>query len=88
MRNTILTLFIAAALSSFADGPADNIPEKVRPVPPPGAEISDAVRAELLGGADNLRGEIKKLREELSNKPNALALLPDIQIFERSSAVE
>ena len=65
MRNTILILLVAAALKSFADGPADNIPEKVRPVPPPGVKISDEVRAELLGGADNLRGEIEKLRGEL-----------------------
>ncbi len=84
MRNTILTLLVAVALNSFADGPADNIPEKVRPVPPPGVKISDDVRTELLNGADHLRGEIEKLRGDLKSKPNAVALLPDIQIFEKA----
>ena len=29
------------------DGPADNVPDKVRPVPPPGVEIEAKDRAEL-----------------------------------------
>ena len=79
------TFFIClAALSVFADGPADNIVEKVRPVPPPGAKISAGVRTELLDGAKALQEEIEKLRSELKGKSNALALLPDIQIFEKA----
>lgn len=84
MRSTICLFSLFAALASFADGPADNIPEKVRPVPPPGAKISPEVRTELLDGAAALSGEIEKLRGEFKGKSNTLALLPDIQIFEKA----
>ena len=83
MHKTLL-LLLCLALTARADGPADNVVEKVRPVPPPAAKIPDDVRNELLGGADALRGEIEKLRGELKGKSNALALLPDIQIFEKA----
>ena len=85
MRN-VLSAFVlgAAAFTSFADGPGDNIPEKVRPVPPPGVKLSDEVRSELLNGANRLGAEIEKLRDELKGKSNALALLPDIQIFQKA----
>ncbi len=85
MRNTLLLLFIfAVTFASFADGPADNVPEKVRPVPPPGVRISDEARTELMGGADRLGAEIEHLRDEFKGKSNSLALLPDIQIFEKA----
>src|ERR1041384_5685747 len=84
MRKTLLILLVATAFNSFADGPADNIPEKVRPVPPPGVKISDEVRNELLNGANQLSGEIEKSRGEFKGKSNTLALLPDIQIFEKA----
>ena len=82
----LFSFFALAALvvSVFADGPADNIPEKVRPVPPPGVKLSDEVRTELLNGANQLGSEIEKLRGELKGKSNALALLPDIQIFQKA----
>jgi len=85
MRLLVSSLAVAAALNSFADGPADNIPDKVRPVPPPGAKIPDDVRNELMSGADGLRDEIEKLRDELKgSRSNLLALLPDIQVFEKA----
>jgi len=84
MRPILSVLLVAVSLNSFADGPADNIPEKVRPVPPPGASIPDDVRSELISGADNLGREIEQLRGELKGKSNALVLLPDIQIFEKA----
>ena len=34
--------------AAFADGPADNIPEKVRPVPPPGIQVPDADQQDAL----------------------------------------
>ena len=84
MKKTLLLFMAALASPVFADGPADNIPEKVRPVPPPGAKISDSVRDELTSGADKLRIEIEKLRGELKSRPAALALLPDIEIFHKA----
>ena len=82
MRNTFLLCLAVSAGTVLADGPADNIPEKVRPVPPPGAKLSDETRAELATGAEKLGFEIEKLRHELKSKPAALALLPDIEIFQ------
>ena len=84
MRHLSWPVLLLTVLTGFADGPSDNVPEKVRPVPPPGVKISDEARTELIGGADNLRGEIEKLRGELKGKSSALTLLPDIQIFEKA----
>jgi pimeloyl-ACP methyl ester carboxylesterase len=84
MRKLLSIALLACALSLHADGPADNIVEKVRPVPPPGAKISDEARNELRDGATKLRGEIDALRGELKGKSNLLALLPDVEIFHKA----
>jgi len=42
MRRRTQWIFLGLAAASLrADGPADNIAEKVRPVPPPGRAIAD-----------------------------------------------
>ena len=43
----LLLLVLVLVPFAFADGPADNIPEKVRPIPPAGIEVSKADRAEV-----------------------------------------
>ena len=63
------------------DGLADNQPEKVRPVPPPGIALPEPDRAELRAGVAELGKEIDSLRAELNSKPALLGLLPDVQIF-------
>jgi pimeloyl-ACP methyl ester carboxylesterase len=63
-----------------ADGPGDNIADKVRPVPPPGVAIPDADRKELEAGVAELGKEIEALRASLSGKP-LVELLPDVQIY-------
>jgi hypothetical protein len=78
-------LFAAVVLSLTtsvlrADGPADNLPGKVRPVPPPGITVSDADREELGSGIAQLGKEIDALRMQLKGKPLS-ELLPDVQIF-------
>ena len=75
-----LTFFLCCTVVR-ADGPADNRPEKVRPVPPPGIAISETDRAELKAGVAELGKEIDSLRAELNSKPAMLELLPDVQIF-------
>ena len=75
-----LTFFLCAT-GVRADGLADNLPEKVRPVPPPGIAISETDRAELRAGVAELGKEIDSLRAELNLKPAMLELLPDVQIF-------
>jgi dienelactone hydrolase len=73
-------VFVLAAML-HADGPGDNLPDKVRAVPPPGIKIEDADRTELQAGVDELGKEIEQLRQDLKGKPALLELLPDVQIF-------
>src|SRR5215510_7385905 len=60
---TKLALFLCASnLVAFADGPGDNLPDKVRRVPPPGIAISAMDRSELEAGAAELGKSIEALR--------------------------
>lgn len=81
-----VTVFSLAlfAFCAKADGPADNVPDKVRPVPPPGVKISESDRTELTAGAARLGEDIASLRGELKGKPALLELLPDVQIFHKA----
>ena len=65
-----------------ADGPADNRVDNVRPVPPPGIKLADADRKALQDGVDELGKQIDALRGSL--KPNLVALLPDVQIYDKA----
>jgi dienelactone hydrolase len=76
----LLCVFALTALL-HADGPGDNLPDKVRPVPPPGISIDDADRAQLQAGVEALGKDIEQLRQDLKGKPALLELLPDVQIF-------
>src|SRR6266700_1706841 len=67
----LMRLPISVALFSFflmplvrADGPSDNLPDKVRRIPPPGIKISETDRAELENGVTVLSGEVRSLRGE------------------------
>src|SRR6266545_627277 len=75
-----LSLVLTACLAG-ADGPQDNLPDKVRRIPPKGAQLSAAARQELADGVQALGREIDTLRTVLKGKPALLALLPDVQIF-------
>jgi hypothetical protein len=69
---------------ALADGPADNLADKVRRVPPPGIKISEANRAELESGVADLGKEIQSLQISLADKPALAQLLPDVQIFHKA----
>ncbi len=69
------------AVLLHADGPGDNLPDKVRPVPPSGIRVADADRTELQAGVDALGKDIERLRQDLQSKPALRELLPDVQIF-------
>ena len=78
------SVVVILLLVSFvrADGPADNVADKVRRVPPPGIEVPEADRQEL-----NLQlADLQALIAELAKKTDAKTreLLPDVQIFERA----
>jgi pimeloyl-ACP methyl ester carboxylesterase len=63
-----------------ADGPGDNIPEKVRQIPPQGVSIGKE-RIILMHEVANFGRELQALREALKGKPALLDLLPDVQIY-------
>lgn len=71
-----LLVFLGQAL---ADGPGDNLPDKVRRIPPPGVAVPDTDKAELQAGIDELGKEIAALRSSLKGK--LAELLPDVQVY-------
>jgi hypothetical protein len=82
---TKLALFLCVShLAAFADGPGDNLPDKVRRVPPPGISIPAIDRSELEAGVAELGKSIEALRSELKSKPALLNLLPDVQIYHKA----
>ncbi|MFA6544602.1 MAG: hypothetical protein WCS99_09275 [Limisphaerales bacterium] len=79
-----LAALLALTFSALADGPADNLAESVRRVPPEGVKISEAARTELQAGAAALAKNIEALRGSLKNKAALLELLPDVQIYHKA----
>ena len=79
-----IALTPAAAPALRADGPADNLAEKVRSVPPPGLAIPEDARQELTDGVAKLAANLDAARTEFAKQPDRLALLPDVQIFHKA----
>ncbi len=77
-------LFVLCATALFADGPADNLMDKVRPVPPPGVEVPAADKTELALGVEQLAKEIAELPKALKGKPTLLELIPDVEIYHKA----
>ncbi|MFT5466760.1 MAG: hypothetical protein ACI8UO_001860 [Verrucomicrobiales bacterium] len=71
-RIPLFMLPFALATIGLADGPADNIPENVRRVPPLGIEVPDETRQALEAGIAELQAEMTGFKHEL---------LPDVEIF-------
>ncbi|MCA9123685.1 MAG: prolyl oligopeptidase family serine peptidase [Planctomycetaceae bacterium] len=67
---------------SLADGPADNIPESVRQIPPSGIEVSAEDRESLGQQLSVLAERLTSLRK--SKQPLVQPLLPDVEIFYRA----
>jgi dienelactone hydrolase len=84
-RRWSLALFaLACAALLRADGPADNRPDNVRPIPPPGIEVPAADRDELRQQLDALGHDIAALRKDLEKRPALLELLPDVEVFHKA----
>lgn len=81
---SVLLLMVCSHPSVFADGPADNMPDKVRPVPPPGITVSDADKQALTAGLKALSSKIDELVKVPGGKPvpvQRLTFLPDIMVL-------
>src|SRR4051812_23834099 len=83
LRWSLASLVLVATVALYADGPADNFPDKVRPVPPEGIndKLPEADKAELSTSVETLGKQIDELRKTLDGKPALLDLLPDVQIY-------
>lgn len=81
--------FMAAALLivgiAHADGPQDNDPNNVRPVPAPGIPIPEKTYSELKKAVVDFRNEVADLRKSLATKPALLQFMPDVEIFANSA---
>jgi pimeloyl-ACP methyl ester carboxylesterase len=80
-----LSLALARAFApspARADGPRDNIPNQVRPIPPPGVEVPESERKALESELSALAQEIDRLKAN----PEAVKFIPDIAIFHRAVA--
>jgi len=84
MKLHLLALTLFAAASLLADGPGDNLPDKVRRVPPPGIPIDQADRGELEAKVAEFGKEIESLRGALKAKAALLDLLPDVEIYHKA----
>jgi hypothetical protein len=80
-RIVVILSLLAIISRAHGDGAGDNIPDKVRRIPPPGIAVPAADRAELTAGIDALGKEIEALKEALKDRPTLRALLPDVQIY-------
>lgn len=78
MRFTLLVLPLF--LLAF-DGPADNVPANVRPIPPAGITVPEEDRQALDADVMELGREIDELRTVLKGKADLLGLLPDVQVY-------
>ena len=74
---SLLCVLVVSVVAS-GDGPADNIPTNVRPVPPVGIEVPAAVRDELLGRCAKLRQAVED-SENPSDRSKA-----DVLVFARA----
>ncbi len=80
----VLGFLSLGLILTHADGPADNRIDQVRRIPPPGIAIPEESRRELTTEVGRLGAEIEALRLASTNRPNRLALLPDILIFHKA----
>ena len=79
-----LSLLSITVVTALADGPTDNLADKVRRIPPPGFAIIEADRSEFTEGAARLAKDLEALRGELKSKPALLDLLPDVEIYHKA----
>ena len=82
MRSLLALIVLGASSVSLADGPADNVPAKVRPVPRAGIAVPDEVRKTLEEGVAKLADRIAAI--EVKGEAKLSRFLPDVRIFHKA----
>src|SRR5438045_676405 len=82
MKRWIPFFFLTVMACARADGERDNLPGKVRPIPPPGIDVPADKKAKLESGLAELNQLIDALR---AKNANARDLLPDVEIVYRAA---
>jgi hypothetical protein len=91
LRRSICYLICYGVLSAagsglaLGDGPADNQARDVRPIPPPGIDISAESRHALEASLKQLDTKIEAL--QASKAPLIVKYLPDVEIFQRAVSI-
>lgn len=81
-RVAMTVALLLVTVTVRADGPRDNHPENIRPIPPPGVELPQADADSLRRGLEQLSEAIKRLAKR--GDASTTELLPDIEIFDRA----
>jgi hypothetical protein len=84
MRWILALVWIAAVTGVRADGPGDNLPDKVRPIPPAGIQVPAGQRQELSKALARLDKGIAALARQLQGQAALLELVPDVQIYSKA----
>ena len=80
----IVVILLITSAMCFADGPADNIPEKVRRIPPAGVDVPADVREKLVADLESTEKWLKSAPAAFKGQDEKLALLPDIDVFHKA----
>lgn len=80
----LLVLSCLGVLLTRADGPGDNLPDKVRPIPPEGVPVDARVREALAAQLDELGKAIAALPTQLKGKAALLELMPDVEVYHKA----
>lgn len=67
-----------------ADGPADNLADKVRRVPPAGVPIPEAVRTELAAGVESLGRDLATARQRAAGNARIVSRLADAAVLHKA----
>lgn len=82
---TIICCFEFSFLSTFADGPADNLPDQVRPIPPAGIEIPPATIDALAWRCKAIRAQWQTLVDRDTGADGSLSTLAsEVLVFPRA----
>ncbi len=75
---------VICPFSVYADGPADNIPDSVRRVPPAGVEVPTDIRDHLKAGIAQIDTWLAAAPLTFEKQPERLALIPDVEVYRKA----